>query len=383
MRLTIVIHSLSSGGAERVAANLANAWAERGWAVSLVSLAPESLDFYRLSPRVRRKALDVAGSSSGLLGALRANARRVRALRRTLRELEPEAVLAMAHTTAVLAILAARGLGCRVIASEHTYPPLAAANRPWSILRRLAYPSAHRVTMLTSEGVRWLHQHVPRARGVVVPNPVVYPLPAGEPRLSPGSLVPGQARLLLAVGRLNRGKQFDRLVAAFAALAARHPAWQLVILGEGPERAALERQVAAAGLAGRVSLPGRVGNMGDWYGRADLYAMSSRYEGFPCTLAEAMSYGCPAVSYDCDTGPRDIIRHGVDGLLVRPVGDVAALAAALGRLMDDAAERRRMAARAADVRSRYSLEGVLAVWDQVLGGASGGPAAASAIRSSV
>jgi glycosyltransferase involved in cell wall biosynthesis len=366
MRVSIVIGSLASGGAERVAANLANAWAERGWAVSVVSLAPQSLDFYRLSPRVQRRALGVSGDTSGLLSALRANSRRIRALRRALRELAPDAVVAMTRTIAVLAILAARGLRSRVIAVEHTYPPLSRANRPWDILRSLTYPSAHRISMLTSEGLLWLREHVPRARGVVIPNPVVHPLPVGDPKLSPERLVPPERRLLLAVGRLIGVKQFDRLVAAFASLAPRRAAWHLVILGEGPERAALERQAMEIGLSDRVSLPGRVGNVGDWYGRADLYALSSRQEGFPNTLVEAMAHGCPAVSYDCDTGPRDIIRHGVDGLLVRPVGDVAALAAALARLMDDDSERAKMAARAVEVRSRYSMDRILAAWDEVL-----------------
>lgn len=366
MRLSIVIDSMRCGGAERVAANLANAWANRGWAVSLVTLAPRSFDFYPLHPGVRRAALDLAGNSSGLLCAVRANARRVRMLRHALRELGPDAVLAMTRAMAVLAILASRGMRWRVIASEHTYPPLAAAKPPWDFLRRLTYPSAYRVSMLTSEGLRWLHDCVPRARGVVVPNPVIYPLPVGDPKVAPESLVPRQSHLLLAVGRLNKGKQLDRLVAAFATIAARHPDWQLAILGSGPERAALKRQISEMGLIGRVVLPGQVGNMGDWYGRADLYVMSSRFEGFPNTLGEAMAYGCPAVSYDCDTGPRDIIRHEVDGLLVRPVGDVPALASALERLMNDEVEREQMAARAVEVRGRYSTERVLAMWDEVL-----------------
>lgn len=370
MRITIVIPSMSSGGAERVAANLANAWAERGAAISLVSLAPRSLDFYLLSPTVQRSALDVAGDTSGLFSALLANARRLRALRRALAEFEPDVVLALTRTMGVLTILASRGLRCRVIAAEHTYPPLSRTNRPWDVLRRLTYPSAYRVSMLTSEGLQWLHHHVPRARGVVIPNPVVHPLPSSGPEVRPGSLISRESRLLLAVGRLIKVKQFDRLLAAFAALAVGRAAWRLVILGEGPERAALERQAAALGLGGRVSLAGRVGNMGEWYGRADLYVMSSRQEGFPNTLAEAMAYGCPAVSYDCDTGPRDIIRHGVDGLLVTPVGSVPALTAALGRLMDNDLERAQMAARAVEVRSRYSMERILAMWDEVFGGTS-------------
>jgi len=379
-RLAIVVPTMGAGGAERVAANLANAWAECGRTVNVLSLASRALDFYALDPRVQRTALDLAAGSSGVMGALRANARRFRALRRALSGLQLDAVLALTSTAAVLTILASRRLSCRVVVSERTYPPRLPVRREWDILRRFTYPLAHRVVMQTTEGLAWLNDHVPRARGIVIPNAACYPLPAGNPVLAAGSLVAQGSCLLLAVGRLNKAKQFDCVLASFADLALRHAAWQLVILGDGPERASLERQAELLGLRGRVSLPGRVGNMSDWYGRADLYVMSSRFEGFPNTLVEAMAHGCPAVSYDCDTGPRDIIRHEVDGLLVKPVGDVPALTAALGRLMSNGAERARMAARAAEVRSRYSTERILAMWDEALG--IGGPAPAGASQRS-
>ncbi len=107
------------------------------------------------------------------------------------------------------------------------------------------------------------------------------------------------------------------------------------------------------------------GNVGDWYQRADLYVMSSRFEGFPNTLVESMAHECAAVSYDCDTGPRDIIRHGVDGLLVSPVGDVPALAEALHQLMQDDEVRQRMRQRAIEIRERYSLKAILTLWDKL------------------
>jgi glycosyltransferase involved in cell wall biosynthesis len=105
--------------------------------------------------------------------------------------------------------------------------------------------------------------------------------------------------------------------------------------------------------------------MGDWYGRADLYVMSSRFEGFPNTLAEAMAHGCAVVSFDCDTGPRDLIRQEQDGLLVTPAGDVAALTQALDRLMGDDSERQRIAAHAVEVRERYSMGKILSLWDSL------------------
>jgi glycosyltransferase involved in cell wall biosynthesis len=119
------------------------------------------------------------------------------------------------------------------------------------------------------------------------------------------------------------------------------------------------------GLTGRIMLPGRAGNTSDWYRRADLYVMSSHYEGFPNALCEAMAHGCAAVSFDCDTGPRDIIRHGENGLLVSPVGDSQALSSALDELMGNDKLRHRMSKKALDVRQRYSMECILLKWDEL------------------
>jgi glycosyltransferase involved in cell wall biosynthesis len=220
--------------------------------------------------------------------------------------------------------------------------------------------------MQTEESLAWLKQGIPAARGVVIPNPVSYPLPVGEPVVAVADHVPAGRKLLLAVGRLDPQKQFDCLLEAFSRLMARHAGWDLAILGEGPERGRLQDAIARLGLESRVRMPGRAGNVGDWYERADLYVMSSRFEGFPNTLAEAMAHGCAAVSYDCDTGPRDIIRHEVDGLLVRPVGDVAALSEALDSLMGDEARRTAMGSRASEVRERFAPERIFALWQSIM-----------------
>ncbi len=364
MKLLIFIHSLQGGGAERVTATLVNHWAAKGWRVTVATLASTAQDFYELHPAVKRLALDVAGESTTPLAAIANNWLRVRALRHLLKQEQPHVALAMMSTANVLLGLAAMGLrGLVTVGSERTYPPRFPLGRSWELMRAQLYARLDAMVALTNESADWLRRHTRASCVVVIPNAAPWPLPLQPPHLRPPVKAPGQ-RLLLAVGRLSEQKGFGKLLEAWQQLAADFPQWQLVILGEGPDRQALQAQAAGLGLAGSVSLPGRAGNVGQWYEAADLYVMSSRFEGFPNTLAEAMAHGLPAVSFDCDTGPRDIIRDEVDGLLVPP-GDVAALAAALRRLMSDAALRAAFSARATDVRERFSLAHVAGKWEQL------------------
>ncbi|WP_419341152.1 glycosyltransferase family 4 protein [Achromobacter sp. PD1] len=367
-RVLLFIHSLHGGGAERVAADLSAHWADMGREVMVVTQASAEGDVYTLHPKVRREVLHTAGEGGGLRG-IWSNVQRVRALRRVIKSFRPDIVLGMMTTASVLSVLACAGLSCRVIATEHTHPPSQTLSGFWQRLRRLTYPRAASVVALTRGTADWLAQHVPGSKLAVIPNPVHFPLPRAEPVLTP---VSGDGRKrLLAVGRLHADKGFDLLIQAYAQLAASHPGWDLVILGEGDERPALEAQVREAGLASRVFMPGRAGNVGDWYESADLYVLTSRFEGLSNTLLESMASGLAAVSFDCDTGPREIIREGVDGVLVRPNGDVPALCKALDAVMRNDADRARMAQAAIDVRDRFSAARVLEKWQELFDGVRG------------
>lgn len=368
--LLILIHSLRGGGAERVAVNLAAYWQARGCHVALVTQLGPAHDAYAVPEGVQRFVLDQAHASRHALQAAWSNGLRVWRLRRLLRRLRPRVVLGMMTRSSVLAVVASRGLGCRVLVSEHTHPPIQQLPRAWQRLRRWAYARADAVVALTRGTAQWLDAEVPGITARVIPNAVSWPLDVGEPVVEP--TVPAGRKVLLAVGRLHPVKGFDCLLHAFAELAQAFDQWDLVILGEGPERAALERAREALGLNARVQFPGRVGNVGDWYHAADLYVLSSRAEGLSNTLLEAMASGLPCVAFDCDTGPREIIRDGIDGVLVRPVQDVPALATQLAALMADADLRRRYAERALDVLDRFGTARVMALWEPVIRGRPGG-----------
>ncbi len=157
-------------------------------------------------------------------------------------------------------------------------------------------------------------------------------------------------------------KGFDLLIEAFARVAPSFPDWELTIHGEGDSRAGLEAARDRLGLTDRVQLPGPTRDLPSALTTADLFVLSSRYEGFPNVLCEAMAAGVPVVSFDCPSGPAEIVRDGTDGLLV-PAGDVAGLAAALARLMGDDRARAAFAERAPEVAGRFSAQAMLAQWE--------------------
>jgi glycosyltransferase involved in cell wall biosynthesis len=359
------IYSLSGGGAERATTILANHWAAKGWRIAIITIAPVGNDFYEIHPNIRRIALNLARESDGVIGPIWNNFQRIVALRRVLMDTRSEVVIAMMTTANVLLALASFGLGHRKIGAEHIHPPQLPLGRAWELLRRKTYTFLHTVTALTQQSADWIRLHTNARRVAVIPNPILWPIPPHKPVLRTDEVCKPGRRLILAVGRLASQKQFEILLMAFARIFRARSAWDLVILGEGPQRNSLQALVNTHALTGRVFIPGSVGNIGDWYERADIFALTSRFEGFPYALVEAMAYGLAAISYDCETGPREILSHEKTGLLI-PLDDFEGLVQALLRLMDDEELRCALGHRAKKIREHLSLEHIADQWESVL-----------------
>ncbi|MFM9863555.1 MAG: glycosyltransferase family 4 protein [Micropepsaceae bacterium] len=365
MKLLVAISSLSGGGAERTVATMSAQWAAAGHRVRVVTIANAAQDTYELNPAVERVALDLQRPGVNAAVTLANNVRRVLALRRQLRVFEPDVAIGMMTVTNVLLALASMGLRTRTLGCERVHPPRVPLSAGRAVVRKWVYGRLTAVAALTERSAEWLRVNT-RARQIfVVPNAVALPLPQAEPVVAPQTVCSPGRKMILGVGRLDAQKGFSNLIRAFASLESAHPRWDLVILGEGALRPELEREVKELGVYGRVFLPGRVGNLADWYAAASLFALSSEFEGFPNALLEAMAHGVPAVSYDCDTGPAEIIRNDIDGFLVQP-GDMAAFAKAMDRLMANPAALAAMGACARAVGQRFAMPEVLAKWEQVL-----------------
>jgi len=173
------------------------------------------------------------------------------------------------------------------------------------------------------------------------------------------------SRTVVSAGRLGGGKGYDRLIAAFAPVARRHPDWRLRIYGQGRKRAMLQRLIFEHDLYNNVHLMGTTPRLGEELSKASVFALSSRYEGFGMVLIEAMSKGLPVVSFDCPRGPKEIISPGRDGILV-PDGDIEALSQGLLELVEDEGKRRRFGAAALEKAQTYDISVIGREWDELL-----------------
>lgn len=358
-----MISTFTIGGAQRVMSLMANYWAAQRHDVTLVSLSPRSEDWFELYPIVKRVSLNLLSVSAHLGQALSRNALRVLRLRDELRQSRPDVVISFMDTTNVLTILASRGLGIPVIISERNDPHRHAMDSSWAwdTLRSLLYRRADALVIQTSALRDWGGEMVGDKRVHIIPNPI-------NPVLNDSSKEArhrGSGHTVVAMGRLVRQKGFDLLIEAFARCAEQHSEWSLVILGEGEERSNLESLIVARALQDRVRLAGKVPQPSQILGQADLFVLSSRFEGFPNALIEAMACKLGVISTDCPHGPRDIIHDGVDGLLIPPE-DVNALAKSMARLMANPIERQRLGDNAVEVLERFSMGNIMSMWDELV-----------------
>jgi glycosyltransferase involved in cell wall biosynthesis len=366
MKLVFLSSSVAMGGAERVVTLLTGGLARRGHSVTLITTTTRG-DFFVPATNVERVALDLTGQPAGtairlrnLPGTLKGLASGLPAFVNELVVRDPDLVVSFQSQLNVLTLAVVRGRW-PVVISERTDPAQAHLGVGWRLLRRLCYPHAAAVVSPSQgvdRGLSWL----PKRKRLVVHNPV-HTKSGGDTLGLPAGLSPG--RYVVAVGRMIPDKGFDLLLEVFARVRVGHPDWRLAILGDGPERASLEQRIGRLGLEDVAMLLGPVSEPDSIVRQAGLFAMTSRREGFPNALAEAMACGVPAVSFDCPSGPAELIRQGENGLLL-PQGDIEAFANAVSRLIENADLRGRMANAARASVARFELDNILDQWEQIV-----------------
>lgn len=362
MKITLVTPSLFCGGAERVVVSLAEGFQLDGHQVTVITGTEKDTDFYQLPPGVDRLPLGIMGISKNPLDAIKSNLERVSTLRKAIKASEPDIVMAHLTETNVLTVLATLKTQYPVLITEHCDPNLISYGRFWETLRRLVYPFATKLVSV-SQGVEDYFTWMPKNKKTVIYNPFFVSKNASSEIEIPTGVDP-ERKWIMSMGRLTEQKGFDILLRAFAKVAPKYPDWQLIILGEGELRNELEGLKAELNLNDRAVLPGRVKNPFLLMERAQFFVMSSRFEGFPMAHGEAMLCGLPIIATDCPSGPKELIRDGIDGILI-PNQDEAALTVAIERLITNPEEREKFAKSAPEVGTRFSLKNIIQDWTNI------------------
>ncbi len=382
MKILVVIPNLHGGGAQRVVSLLSQEWAKsHGVTIALFDASEISYDHGGRIVDLRdpvdapgnpntfiRKIYNVETRSMPLLGLVRRSlpdiikntyniGMRSTWLLSLLRRERPDRIISFMEIANIPATIAS------TLTGRLPHLTISVRNNPayiFSFQDRLLAPLLYRLpsrVIAVSEGVKrgmasvW---RLPLERISFIPNSVA--MKTAQETTSP---LPECYSYILGVGRLVPQKGFERLLQAFHRL--NRPALHLAILGEGPERANLLRLARELGLEGRLHLPGHVAEVETWYRHTACFVLSSRYEGWPNVLGEALANGCPVVSFNCNYGPSEILEDGKYGLLA-PEGDVEALAGAIVRVLDDDALQRDLAAKGSERAQMFGPEKIATRW---------------------
>jgi glycosyltransferase involved in cell wall biosynthesis len=346
------------GGLQRWAHHIALLFTARGHRVHLVGIthADQAHDYgqdppYAVTvlhddrPRPRRGRLTRLAHRA----TVRRGAARLSALFRTAR---PGGVVIAAQVWAMEWVARADTAGMPVIGMSHeSY----AATRQSSRYRRVKRHFAGADLLLALTGAdadAWAFDDMSNA--AAMPNPL---------HVTPASPSPRTEPVVVRLGRLSFEKGQDMLLEAWAEVAPRHPSWRLRLYGTGPEESALRRRATELGLDGSVEFPGATADLDKALTGASVFALSSREEGFPMSIIEAMAYGLPTVAFDCAPGVRELLTDGEDGLIVTP-GNVVEFAAALDRVMSDARLRDSLGETARKSVRRYAPDAIIDRWER-------------------
>jgi glycosyltransferase involved in cell wall biosynthesis len=353
----------SMGGAERMVCLLANALVTRGFVVHLVSWdQPGAEPFYAVSPDVKLHRL---GFRPGVAGKIH----RSRTLFKLLREHGIGVLVGFVMSGDRSVLSAAKLAGAKVIAAERNAPEMYRI-RYNRLQRWLNLSALHLVDRIAVQFPEFAGGYPATLRGRIetIPNPVAKAALQAVPQ-HPGA---NGRFTLLAVSRLDRvQKRLHTLIDAFAQIERAHPEWDLLIVGDGPDEAALGRLAIDRGVAGRVRMESSAENISETYAASHLFVIPSRWEGFSNALAEALTHGLPAVGFRGAPGVAQLIADGETGWLAEGADDANSLAMVLDRAMADGAERARRGANAVARMDGYPPEAQFDRWADLIQAAAG------------
>ncbi len=342
--------SMGRGGAERVISILSNLYAEKRWKVDIVMLLHNKPAGYSLDERVEVKKF--FPEKSGMVKKIICNIKNIRTY---IKKEKPDVVVSFMAQNTVISAIACRGTGVRYIASERIDPACVKRNFVYRKLLNSIYKTADAVIFQTERAKSYFNEKI-QQNSVIIGNPVNVACEAAE----------NPAKKIVTVGRLTYQKNHKMLINAFKNVLATHPGYILEIYGEGVEKKNLSKQIKLLGLENNVFLCGNQPDVHEKIKDAQMFVLSSDFEGLSNALLEAMMMGLPCISTDC-AGSDEVIENGRNGILV-PVGDGKRLTEAIIEIIENDAIRRDIAENAKISVEKFKAENIIGQWTKVIEG---------------
>ena len=345
MKLLFIIASLGSGGAERVLSNLSN-YLSLKHDVTIATFSNED-SFYALDKRVRHIKLNLLKPSSSKLESLKNNLNRFMILKKNIKQIDADVNISFMTQTNILAIWASKFLRKKIIVAERAIYNFY-GSKSLNLMRRVSYPfSNYIITQTIADSTNY--EFIKNLETIY--NPILIKSEKRE-----------KENIVLAVGRFDDNKGFDLLIETFTTLESR--GWKLVIAGNGLKEEELLDLVGKLNPK-NVELIGNRKDIFEWYAKSSIFVLSSKKEGFPNVLLEAMASGCAVVAFDCPYGPSEIIVHEKNGLLVENQNREK-LASSLQQLIDNEVLRDDLAKEAIKVKEQYAMKKIAKNWEDII-----------------
>jgi glycosyltransferase involved in cell wall biosynthesis len=354
MKILVIISTLQRGGAERVVSRLTDVWQKSDEALIAV------FDALEIAYTYGGTLVDLkCSAANGIWGKIINSFRRIFKLAALIRKEKPDHIISFMESANFPAILAASFTGTLTCLTVSVRDDPERFILPYRCLISCLYRFPKRVVAV-SQGVSLALEkmNIPKKKLFFIPNPAPCKLHEIENK-NEETVHLAPPRYILGVGRLHPQKGFDRLMAAFAGID--DPDLHLVILGEGKERAKLETLAEELKISARVMLPGVVNNIAPWYKNALCYVLSSRHEGWPNVLMEAMYWRCPVIAFNCRYGVNEIIESEVSGLLV-PEGDICALQVAIVKIIENDLLREKFVKESLRKLEQFDVNNIAKIW---------------------
>lgn len=361
MHILFSLSSLSGGGAERVAINLCNYWSSVGIKITIVATAfRNSGADYQINDNIKIILL----SETKLYNKknIFSQIYRLISFRKIIRTENPDIIISFLTRVNLATIFAAHKLNKPVIISERVYPPAEYNDYLTQLLRKIFYRQATLIVLQTGETLKWFKENLKLTNLTVIKNPLILPVNSLGPQMFLSDKNLELKKIILSVGRLEHQKGFDILLTSYSEIIHNYPDWHLVIIGKGSLESKLKLIAKQLNIHDRVTFLGSVGNIDYWYKKSSIFILTSRYEGFPNVLVEAMAYGLAVISIDCKCGPSEIITNGHNGLLVPENLGFEGVKSSLVRLINDEAFRKNIGINALLVKDVYSTKYIGDQW---------------------